>query len=64
MALGRTFSVAVRGLAGEIVEIEADITSGLPVYISSGYPTPHCRNRVTAFEPQSPTAITAGRWRG
>jgi magnesium chelatase family protein len=30
MALGRAFSVAVRGLNGEIVEIEADITSGLP----------------------------------
>jgi magnesium chelatase family protein len=34
MALGRAFSVAVRGLNGEIVEIEADITSGLPgVYL-------------------------------
>ena len=30
MALGRAFSVAVRGLAGAIVEIEADISSGLP----------------------------------
>lgn len=30
MALGRAFSVAVRGLDGEIVEIEADIGSGLP----------------------------------
>lgn len=30
MALGRAFSVAVRGLDGEIVEIEADISSGLP----------------------------------
>jgi magnesium chelatase family protein len=30
MALGRAFSVAVRGLDGHIVEIEADITSGLP----------------------------------
>jgi magnesium chelatase family protein len=30
MTLGRAFSVAVRGLDGEIVEIEADITSGLP----------------------------------
>lgn len=30
MALGRAFSVAVRGLDGVIVEIEADITSGLP----------------------------------
>ena len=34
MALGRAFSVAVRGLDGQIVEIEADITSGLPgVYL-------------------------------
>ena len=30
MALGRAFSVAVSGLHGEVVEIEADITSGLP----------------------------------
>ena len=30
MALGRAFSVAVRGVDGQIVEIEADITSGLP----------------------------------
>ena len=34
MTLGRAFSVAVRGLDGAIVEIEADITSGLPgVYL-------------------------------
>lgn len=30
MALGRAFSVAVSGLEGHLVEIEADITSGLP----------------------------------
>lgn len=30
MALGRAFSVAVRGVDGEIVEIEADISGGLP----------------------------------
>ena len=30
MALGRAFSVAIRGLDGQIVEIEADISSGLP----------------------------------
>ena len=30
MALGRAFSIAVSGLRGELVEIEADITSGLP----------------------------------
>lgn len=30
MALGRAFSVAVRGLDGQLVEIEADIAAGLP----------------------------------
>ncbi|MGE0216830.1 YifB family Mg chelatase-like AAA ATPase [Mycolicibacterium sp.] len=30
MALGRAYSVAVRGLEGEMVEIEADISGGLP----------------------------------
>ena len=30
MALGRAYSIAVNGLHGEVVEIEADITSGLP----------------------------------
>ncbi|MEN4479376.1 YifB family Mg chelatase-like AAA ATPase [Mycolicibacterium cosmeticum] len=30
MALGRAFSVAIRGVEGVIVEIEADIASGLP----------------------------------
>ncbi|CAN3128309.1 YifB family Mg chelatase-like AAA ATPase [Mycobacterium sp. smrl_JER01] len=30
MTLGRAFSVAVRGVEGETVEIEADISSGLP----------------------------------
>ncbi len=30
MSLGRAFSVAVRGVEGELVEIEADITAGLP----------------------------------
>lgn len=30
MALGRAYSIAVSGLDGKIVEIEADVTSGLP----------------------------------
>ena len=38
MALGRAFSVAVRGLDGEIVEIEADITAGLPGFHLVGLP--------------------------
>jgi magnesium chelatase family protein len=51
MALGRAFSVAVRGVAGEIVEIEADITSGLPGVHLVGLPDPalqESRDRVRA----------------
>ena len=51
MALGRAFSVAVRGLDGEIVEIEADITSGLPGVHLVGLPDAalqESRNRVRA----------------
>jgi magnesium chelatase family protein len=51
MALGRAFSVAVRGLEGEIVEIEADITSGLPGVHLVGLPDTalqESRNRVRA----------------
>ncbi len=34
MSLGRAFSVAVRGVEGELVEIEANIAAGLPgVYL-------------------------------
>jgi magnesium chelatase family protein len=38
MALGRAFSVAVGGLDGHIVEIEADIASGLPGVYLVGLP--------------------------
>ncbi|MEY8017213.1 YifB family Mg chelatase-like AAA ATPase [Mycobacterium servetii] len=51
MALGRAFSVAVRGLDGEIVEIEADISSGLPGVHLVGLPDAalqESRNRVRA----------------
>ncbi|HME48919.1 YifB family Mg chelatase-like AAA ATPase [Mycobacterium sp.] len=51
MALGRAFSVAVRGVAGEIVEIEADITSGLPGFHLVGLPDAalqESRDRVRA----------------
>src|ERR1700752_5303156 len=50
-ALGRAFSVAVRGLDGEIVEIEADITSGLPGVHLVGLPDAalqESRDRVRA----------------
>jgi magnesium chelatase family protein len=51
MALGRAFSVAVRGLDGDIVEIEADISSGLPGVHLVGLPDAalqESRDRVRA----------------
>jgi magnesium chelatase family protein len=51
MALGRAFSVAVRGLNGAIVEIEADIGSGLPGVHLVGLPDAalqESRDRVRA----------------
>jgi magnesium chelatase family protein len=38
MGLGRTHSVALLGLQGAIVEIEADVSSGLPKFIMIGLP--------------------------
>jgi magnesium chelatase family protein len=51
MALGRAFSVAVRGLDADLVEIEADITSGLPGVHLVGLPDAalqESRDRVRA----------------
>jgi magnesium chelatase family protein len=51
MALGRAFSVAVRGLDGHLVEIEADIASGLPGVHLVGLPDAalqESRDRVRA----------------
>lgn len=51
MALGRAFSVAVSALDGRIVEIEADITSGLPSVHLVGLPDAalqESRDRVRA----------------
>lgn len=51
MALGRAFSVAVRGVDGQIVEIEADITAGLPGVHLVGLPDAalhEARDRVRA----------------
>lgn len=51
MALGRAFSVAVRGLDGDLVEIEADINPGLPGFHLVGLPdaaVQESRDRVRA----------------
>lgn len=38
MALGRTFAVALVGLDGYLVEVEADISQSLPAFILLGLP--------------------------
>ncbi|MFV0494660.1 YifB family Mg chelatase-like AAA ATPase [Mycobacterium sp.] len=60
MALGRAYSVAVHGLDGQIVEIEADISSGLPGVYLVGLPDAalqESRNRVRAA-----VANCGGEW--
>lgn len=38
MAVARTFSIALQGIIGEVVEIEVDISDGLPSYTLLGLP--------------------------
>ncbi|TNM62454.1 YifB family Mg chelatase-like AAA ATPase [Streptomyces sp. NP160] len=38
MSVGRSLSVALVGLAGHLVEVEADVTSGLPAFVVTGLP--------------------------
>lgn len=43
MAVGRTRSVTLIGLTGEVVDIEADIVQGLPAFVIVGLPDAACR---------------------
>ena len=43
MTLGRTRSVAVWGIHGRLVEVEADVSPGLPKFIVSGMPDAACK---------------------
>ncbi len=43
MGLGRTAAVALVGLEGALVEVEADISPGLPVFLIGGLPDAACR---------------------
>ncbi|MBK8436986.1 MAG: YifB family Mg chelatase-like AAA ATPase [Austwickia sp.] len=43
MALGGTTAVALVGLEGYVVEVEADISPGLPVFLIGGLPDAACR---------------------
>ncbi|NUU06741.1 YifB family Mg chelatase-like AAA ATPase [Leifsonia sp. C5G2] len=38
MALARTFAVALHGVRGHVVEVEADISAGLPAFVLIGLP--------------------------
>ena len=42
MSLGRTRSVALTGLEGALVDVEADIAQGLPHFAVSGLPDTAC----------------------
>ena len=51
MALARTFSVALVGVRGHLIEVEADIASGLPATILVGLPDTalrEARDRIRA----------------
>lgn len=51
MSLGRTLSVALAGLSGTVVEVEADVSAGLPTFNIVGLPdssTLQARERVRA----------------
>lgn len=58
MALARAFAVALTGVRGDIVEVEADISAGLPAFVLIGLPDAalgESRKRVSA------AAVNAGR---
>lgn len=43
MTLGRTRSIAVTGIHGRLVEVEADVSPGLPTFYVSGMPDTSCK---------------------
>ena len=60
MSLGRTYAVALLGLTGSIVEVEADISSGLPKIVLVGLPDAalnEARERVRAAAANSGCSI-------
>ncbi|PWJ56405.1 magnesium chelatase family protein [Quadrisphaera granulorum] len=51
MSVGRSLAVALLGLAGHLVEVEADVTAGLPAFVLTGLPDAalvESRDRVRA----------------
>jgi len=53
MPLAHSWSVALVGLDGHLVEVEADIASGLPKTTLIGLPTHRCRRQGIGSAPRS-----------
>jgi magnesium chelatase family protein len=61
MALARTYSVALMGLSGSVIEVEADISSNLPSIVLIGLPDAalaEARDRVRAAATNSGCPLT------
>ncbi len=64
MSLGRTRGVALQGIEGALVEVEADLEQGLPKIMFSGLPDAACRqapDRITAAAMNSGVPIPKRR---
>ena len=61
MAVARTFAVALTGVRGDVVEVEADISAGLPAFVLIGLPDAalgESRKRVSAAASNAGCALT------
>ncbi|WP_226344616.1 YifB family Mg chelatase-like AAA ATPase [Agilicoccus flavus] len=64
MSVGRTRTVALHGITGEVVDVEADVVSGLPAFTIGGLPDTACRqssDRVKAAASNSGHPVPANR---
>ena len=59
--LAKVNSCAVIGLDGEIIEVEVDISNGVPGSTSSACPTRRCRRRASECALRSRTRATCSR---
>ncbi len=65
MSLGRTYAVALLGVEGHLVEVEAHGNSGLPTFLVGGLPDAACRqapDRVRAAAMSAGVALSQQRW--
>ena len=65
MKLGRTRSVALAGLEGALVDVEADLVQGLPQFLISGLPDAACKqspDRIKAAAANSGVPVPNRRW--